>query len=503
MRNLLRFTLPIAALAWICHANAFEARIQTIQLGQDQNIVFMPFISEVAPEPMLLVIESPDLDEREAQMRGLTEPPRTLSLYRQTQAGWVLHLQTALDDSMGIVDTVRSNGGIALAGYRKSQVHLLQQKTSTFEPLLTARSMYVGNTWDALSSVQMFQDVNGDELDDFLMPAFEGWQVALQSERGFDNPQTIGPEARMNLGDGMDAVGYSPETPHFFDADLDGLHDMAFWIDGRFEIYRQAPSGVFSEEALVLDPGMKDMLGSFLSVEIGDNDEEFDQPQRLLEAVSDVDGDGLADLVVQTMEGDGIFGIETSYQIHRGLRTPDQQLAFEESPSSTLASNGIQIENERLDLTGDGQQEFVVTSVDITLGAIISALLTRSANVDVAIHQSSDGVFSGKPTLTKKIKVRFDFGEGDLFVPAVLSADVTGDGRQDLLVQRDEEMLLVYPGEGTERLFSKQPIRLELSLPKDRENFVVADLDGDGRDELIVHLKQEERSELSVISFDA
>ena len=105
--------------------------------------------------------------------------------------------------------------------------------------------------------------------------------------------------------------------------------------------------------------------------------------------------------------------------------------------------------------------------------------------------------------LTKKIKVRFDFGEGELFIPAVLSADITGDGRQDLLVQRDEEMLLVYPGEATERLFSKQPIRLELNLPKDRESFVVADLDGDGRDELIVHLKQEERSTLSVFRFDA
>ena len=503
MRSFIRYILPAIVLTWICSAQAIEVQTQTIELGHDQNIVFMPFIDNGSPEPMLLVIETPDLDEREVQMRGLADPDRTLSLYRQSEAGWVLHLQTKLDESMGIVDTVRSSRGIALAGYRNSQVHLLEQQTTTFEPLLTARSMYVGNSWDALSSVQMFQDVNGDELDDFLMPAFEGWQVALQSERGFDQPQIIGPEARMNFGDGMDAVGYSPETPHFFDADLDGLDDMAFWIDGRFEIYRQAPSGAFSEEALVLDPGMKDMLGSFLSVEIGDNDEELDQPQRLLEAVSDVDGDGLADLVVQTMEGDGIFGIETSYQIHRGLRTSDQQLSFEESPSSTLASDGIQIENERLDLTGDGQQEFVVTSVDITLGAIISALLTRSANVDVAIHQLDEGVFSGKPTLTKKIKVRFDFGEGDLFVPAVLSADVTGDGRQDLLVQRDEEMLLVYPGEGTERLFSKQPVRLNLDLPKDRENFVVADLDGDGRDELIVHLKQEARSTLSVIRFDA
>lgn len=504
MRSLYRHIGLIAMLAWICQAQAIEVQTQTIELGHDQNIVFMPFLDSNAPRAMLLVIETPDIDEREIQTLGLAEPVRAVNLYRQTESGWELLLRTELDGSMDILDTVRSSDGMALAGYQRSQVHVLEQQTSTFEPLLTARSMFVGNNWDTLPEVEMFRDVNGDELDDFLMPDFDGWQVALQQPSGFQPPQTIGPEPRMNFGDGMDMVGYSPETPYFFDADLDGLNDLAFWLNGQFEVYRQMPSGLFAEESEPLDPGMKDVLGSFLSVEIGDDDDDgTDQPQRMLEAVSDVDGDGLADLVIQTMEGDGIFGIETSYQIHRGLRSSDEQLGFEQVASSTLASDGIQIENERLDLTGDGQQEFVVTSVDITLGAIISALLTRTASVDVAIHQLDEGVFSGEPTLTKKIKVRFDFGEGDLFVPAVLSADITGDGRQDLLVQRDEEMLLVYPGEPTDRLFSRQPVRLELSLPKERESFVVADLDGDGRDELIVHLKTEERSLLSVIRFDA
>jgi hypothetical protein len=168
-----------------------------------------------------------------------------------------------------------------------------------------------------------------------------------------------------------------------------------------------------------------------------------------------------------------------------------------------VASGGIQLENERLDLTGDGRQEFVVTSVDVSLGAIIGALLTRTASVDVAVYRMTDGVFSEKPNLTKKIKVRFDFGEGDLFVPAVLSADVDGDGRKDLLVQKDEDTLSVYPGEPGERLFQKAPINLELSLPVEREGFRVVDLDGDGRDELILHVKRESSSVISVVVFGA
>jgi hypothetical protein len=115
----------------------------------------------------------------------------------------------------------------------------------------------------------------------------------------------------------------------------------------------------------------------------------------------------------------------------------------------------------------------------------------------------TDGVFSEKPNLTKKIKVRFDFSEGDLFVPAVLSADVDGDGRKDLLVQKDENTLSVYPGEPGERLFQKAPINLELSLPVEREGFRVVDLDGDGRDELILHVKGESSSVISVVVFGA
>ena len=157
--------------------------------------------------------------------------------------------------------------------------------------------------------------------------------------------------------------------------------------------------------------------------------------------------------------------------------------------------------NDRLDLTGDGREEFVITSVNISLGTIISALITRSASVDVSIYQMHDQVFASEPSLEKEIKVKFDFSTGDLFVPAVLSADVTGDGRKDLLVQKGINTLLVYPGEATDKLFTKSPIKLEMSLPSDREGFVVADLNQDGRDELILHLKTDDEVNLTVVEF--
>jgi len=504
MKPLLQFTTALAAAVWLTPAAALEFKIETIPLAPEQKVTFLPYVHERAGEPALVVIETPDLGDRERQIQGLiAEPARTISLFRRNGQGWELTLRQQMDYAMDIVDILRSADGVQLAGYRPSELMVLRPASRRFEPVLEARSMYVGSTWEPLPGIRLFQDLNDDGLDDFLLPSFEGWQVALQAAEGFNTLQTLGPGPRMDFGDTAELVGYRAETPYLLDENGDGRRDLAFWINGRFEVHHQRSDGTFTEQAFILDPDMKDVLGSFMSVEIGEGEGDDEAPQRMLDAVGDVDGDGLADLIVQAVEGDGIFGLETSYQIHRGVLGSDGRLGFETQASSVVASDGIQLENERLDLTGDGAQEFVVTSVDVSLGAIIGALLTRSASVDVAIYRMVDGVFAAEPSLKKRIKVRFNFGDGELFVPAVLSADVNGDGRKDLLVQKDEDTLFVYPGEPGDRLFQQSPVRLELSLPREREGFLVSDLDQDGRDELVLHLKREGQSMLSVVAFGA
>ena len=50
-------------------------------------------------------------------------------------------------------------------------------------------------------------------------------------------------------------------------------------------------------------------------------------------------------------------------------------------------------------------------------------------------------------------------------------------------------------------VFAKKPIKLELDLPKERESFLAADLNQDGRDELFLHVRTEDSSVLSVVKF--
>ena len=99
----------------------------------------------------------------------------------------------------------------------------------------------------------------------------------------------------------------------------------------------------------------------------------------------------------------------------------------EEEFCSVIQADGFQFDNERQDLSGDGNQEFVVTSVDISLGTVLKALITRAVSLDISIYTIKAGKFSSAPSIRKTISAKFDFSSGDLFVPAVLGADITGD----------------------------------------------------------------------------
>ena len=497
----IRIGTGIGALCIASAASALEMNISNISLDPEQTVAFMPFAAGSGMAE-LLVIETPDLDQREKQKQGLHgEPARMINIFTPTATGWKLRLRQQLEDSMDLIDTMRSASGIGLAGYQNGQLLVLQEEARRFEPVLDATSMYVGVNWDSSPDIEMFKDLNRDGLDDFLMPDFTGWQVALQTRAGFSRVQLLGPQPKMTFGDTAQFVGYTALTPYLLDENLDGLDDLAFWVDGRFDVYLQQPQGGFASDPIVLDPDMQDVVSDFLSVTLDEEGDDEAQSQRLLDAVGDIDDDGFADLIIQTMKGNGIFGLETQYEVYRGRAGSNQHLQFESVASSIISSDGIQLNNERQDLTGDGKEEFVVTSFNFSLAAIIGALVTRSATVDVSIYQMAEGVFPEKASLDKEIKVRFDFGNGELFIPAVLSADVTGDGRKDLLVQKDLETLLVYPGEPSANLFAKTPIKLELSLPKEREGFVVSDLNHDGRDELILQVKRDDYSTLSVVEF--
>ena len=484
------------------HLAALNFDIETIEVSSKHNIDVIPFSIEASNVTKLLIIETPEINQLEKQIQGLgAEPIRTIKIFQRSDAEWTLMLEKALDDSMDLVDTIKSTNGIQLVGLQESQLVYLDETTSAFKPLFKTSSMFSGRSWGSSPLMEMFTDINGDGLDDFLMPNFDGWAVALQQDDGFQQLQLVGPRPNMSFRETARYVAYRAEEAFLIDENNDGRNDIAFWQDGYFEVHRQNNLGQFSKVPVNLDANLKDMLSGYAQISIGEDAKNDNGKNRLLDEIVDINNDGVSDLIVKRIKAEGIFGWESEYEVYLGAVDENNLLKFPESPTSTIRTDGFQFDNERLDISGDGNQEFLVTSVDISIGAVIRALITRSVSVDVSIYKMINGEFPAKPSTRKTISARFDFGSGDLFIPAVLGADVTGDGQKDLLVQKGDSTLLVYPGQQGQTMFAKKAIKLSLALPDSRTGFMVHDLDHDGRDELLLTHDDNGTTAISVVSF--
>ena len=494
--------LLVIGITSSAHMAALDFDIETIEVSSKHNIDVIPFSIEASNVTKLLIIETPQISQLEKQIQGLgAEPIRTIKIFQRSDSEWNLMLEKALDNSMDLVDTIKSINGIQLVGLQESQLVYLDELTSAFKPIFKTSSMFSGRSWGSSPLMDMFTDINGDGLDDFLMPNFDGWAVALQQDDGFQEPQLVGPRPNMSFSETARYVAYRAEEAFLIDENNDGRNDIAFWQDGYFKVHRQSKLGQFSKVPVNLDANLKDMLSGYAQITIGEGANNDKGKNRLLDEIVDINNDGVSDLIVKRIKAEGIFGWESEYEIYLGAVNENNLLKFPESPSSTIRTDGFQFDNERLDISGDGNQEFLVTSVDISIGAVIRALITRSVSVDVSIYKMINGEFSAKPSTRKTISARFDFGSGDLFIPAVLGADVTGDGQKDLLVQKGAGTLLVYRGQKGQTIFAKKAIKLSIALPDSRTGFMVNDLDYDGRDELILIHDNNENPDISVVSF--
>jgi len=450
-------------------------------------------------ERRVLVVDSPGPVD-DLYLVETHEENRDRALTRFAFAdGWHAVLEKPLPRDIQALDVASINGVRELVVYQDQSLKRI--RGDDFDAILAIPSMFQGESTALSLKMDLMVDLNGDDNDDVVMPAFDGWWTALQGAGGeFSSPARFGPAAKMGARSARH-VYFQASEPYYLDHNLDGLVDVGFWQDGALGVYQQQAGGRFADVAKIVGEPDEQIKEGLMQVSIGQNADNETGQQKLINAVDDLDGDGIEDMLMMVVEGDGPFSMSAHFEVHRGFRNRGGELEFEKVSSSTVAPGGIPIGNERKDVDGNGTSELLLTSFRFGIGTIIRALITRSGTLNLGIYQMEDGKYSSRPVISRKLTATLDLSDGEVYVPSVLFADIDGDGKKDLMIQEDEDEVLVYRGVGGDALFADDEETLRLGLPQGDDMVQVTDINGDGTDDLILLFSKRGEERIDVVMF--
>ena len=452
---------------------------------------------------------------------------RRVQLFAFDRGAWAPTFETHLGPDVSFVDVAAIDGRDRLITYEPGRIRALDLESGTSPELVAVGSSFHPPHEGPIPHVDVTRDVNGDGLDDLVVPGADGFRVFVQTGDGaFADPVTVGPPAELARIYGADGYRFDPWSEsriHEIDFDGDGRRDLAFWNGDHFEVRRQDLRGLFSADAetFTVDVAFDSDDRSWLAA--------GEMRGRVLDALTDVNGDGVPDLVIASLRGRRLADKRSAVEVYFGARSPAGGIAFGSSPDTVIGTDGVQLGIERHDLDRDGQLDMMVTTIGTRLlrgtpFRRFAGFMGGEIHLQLELFRMDGGHYPDAPDATRRINLQYPGAHrGPGWVPLdmalrgatherrlvetthprafntpVLLGDVTGDGRADLIVGRDrgeppgprrhaDDALHVFVGEPGPDVFSRQPHEVVVPLPEDGEYVWLTDLDGDGRQDVVMH----------------
>lgn len=459
----------------------------------------------------------------------------------EAKGTWALRMDTRLRPGVTFVDVARIDGRDRLITGESGRLNVWDPDLGTEDELVSIATATAVPTATAgfdtphnseVPHVDVTRDVNGDGRIDLVVPGDSGFHVFVQLEGGtftdslesdsFALPMVVGPPPNLDPILGADGYRFDPWSVsriHEFDCNGDGRVDLVAWNGDHFEAHIQDGQGLFGPDPLTFTSDVRFDTDEVTSLADGE------MTGRALHSFGDLNGDGIADMVVYVLEGARIKDKRSAYEVYFGARGVDgargsgNPVRFAARPDvSVRTDNQIQLAMARRDLDGDGEGDLVVTSIEHkylegSLFKRIKGFIGDDVWLNLAFYQVRDGRIPDSPTATRRIQLdgapsprepgwvplevvlqggkhaRRRDREQYLraFNKNLFIGDVSGDGRADLLIEWTHRELHAYVGVPGPDLFAEEPQKVATELPNDEEFAWMTDLNRDGRQDIVMH----------------
>ena len=467
------------------------------------------------------------------------EEDRRLHIYAFDDGSWSLRLEATLRREVLFIDVAGIGGTDRLVTYEPGRLNWFDPESATERELVAVTSNFNPPRKGEIPHVDITQDVNGDDRDDLVVPDVDGFGVFIQmSDGAFADPVKIGPPTDMSRIYGADGYRYDPWSQsrvHQVDYNQNGRSDLVYWNEDHFEVHVQNERGLFASEAETFTTDVAFDSDDLSSLATGN------MTGRVLHSLTDLNGDGVSDLVVNSLEGRSISGKHSTYEVHFGARAPDGGTGFARGVDIAFQSNDrIQLGMDRLDFDGDGQVDLVFTTISVEF--LTSSLWKRwkafwgdSIWLNSEFYRMEGDRYPDEPNAIRRVALvdgpsspgwvplplvlrggthesrntqrrtvlvggfaaimedwwRLSEISSTNYPPAfnqtLLIGDVTGDGRSDLLKLGHPYIMKVFVGVPGPNLFTRRPHEVSVAVPIDGEYTWLVDLNGDGKQDLLMH----------------
>jgi hypothetical protein len=336
-----------------------------------------------------------------------------------------------------------------------------------------------------LPRLRVVQDLAAPGSHDIVLPALGSLAIYKRTAGAYEKTAELEIDMEVSGGAGRRGAGRSEVAPfevrygfpaiHLADATGHKLLDIIATQEDRVAVYRQLPGLVFHAQP--------DFTRDFAVRSAADHRERESSAAVL---VADLDGDGVADLVVRKQVLQGVSSASATSYVYFGHAGG----GYDQKPAQVLESEGIGLLQSQLtDLTSDGRPDLIVPETSFGVFALIRMLTAKTARVNFQLFpfDKSKRRFAERPAVERALTFRIPISGGADLQAISLDADVTGDKRPDLIFGSSDEELSIYPGLGNGEFAAEAAEVVPVLATAQLE---AIDLDGKGRADLILHYPQ-------------